>query len=216
MNMEFARRQMVEQQVRTWEVANTEVLAAMATLYRDQFVPPMYADLAYADTEIQLGHKQYMLRPSLEGRILQSLDLQDSDIVLEIGTGSGYLAACLGRLASQVTSIDIFEDLLETAEKNLSRAGANNVALEHMDAIAGLPAGDFDVLVVTGSTPQMFTPFVHALKPGGRMFCIIGKSPLKSAVLVTRGSDDGWNEVSLFETDIPELVNAPQIPPFAF
>lgn len=216
MNMEFARRQMVDQQVRTWDVSNAEVLATLATLSRDQFVPPMYADLAYADTEIPLDHNQYMLRPSLEGRILQSLDLQDSDTVLEIGTGSGFLAACLGRLSSQVTSIEIFTDLLGIAEKNLSKAGAHNVVLAHMDAMAGLPAGDFDVLVVTGSTPQLFTPFVHALKPGGRMFCVVGESPLKRALLVTRGADDGWSETSLFETDIPELVNAPQIPPFSF
>lgn len=216
MDMEFARRQMVEQQVRTWDVANSEVLMTMATLAREQFVPPMYADLAYADTEILLNHNQCMLRPSLEGRILQSLDLQASDNVLEIGTGSGYLAACLGRLGGQVTSIDIFGDLLEFAEKNLRKAGVHNIDLARMDATTELPAGLFDVLVVTGSTPQLYAPFVNALKPGGRMFTVVGKSPLKHAVLVTRGGDDDWSESSLFETDIPELVNAPQIPPFTF
>ncbi len=216
MNTDFARRQMVEQQVRTWDVDDAEILATMTALSRNQFVPPMYADLAYADTEIPLSHGQYMLRPTIEGRALHALDLDRRDNVLEVGTGTGYLTACIGGLGGSVTSIDIFEDFLATAEKNLAIAGIENANLHCMDALEQLPAGEFDAILVSGSTPTLHERFIESLKPGGRLFAVVGESPVRSAVRITRGTGDGWQKQSLFETDIPELVNAQHTPLFSF
>lgn len=220
MNTEFARQQMVEQQVRTWDVDDVRVLTTLAALSRDRFVPSMYADLAYADTEIPLSSGQHMLRPALEGRILQSLQLKQDDEVLEIGTGSGYLSACLAALARSVTSIEIFDGLLATAEKNLAQAGIGNVTLHCMDMFEQLPDGDFDVIVVGGSTPQIAERLPGVLRPGGRMFTVIGDAPNKNAVLITRGAADDpegdMRDEYLFETDMAELINAPQIEPFHF
>jgi protein-L-isoaspartate(D-aspartate) O-methyltransferase len=214
MNTEFARQQMIAQQVRTWDVADAEVLRILAALSREQFVPAMYADLAFADTEIPLGHRQVMLCPTLEGRILQSLALTPGDNVLEIGTGSGFLTACLARLTASVTSVDIFADFVAKAEKNLAKAGIDNAHLHCMDAFAGLPAGDYDVILVAGSSPTLHEPFISSLKPGGRLFAVVGQSPVKHALLVTRGAET--SVLDLFETDIPELVNARQPARFLF
>jgi len=225
MNSDSSRRQMVEQQVRTWDVDDACVLKTMSALSRDQFVPPMYADLAYADTEIPLSCGQGMLRPALEGKILQSLMLDRDDRVLEIGTGSGYLSACLSTHSRSVTSIDIFDELVAIAKRNLSRAGIENANLHCMDAFAQLPDGHFDVIVVGGSTPSIVEHFVEALEPRGRMFALIGEAPIKSALLITKGnSDEGKQDKdqqdrhieTLFETEITELVNAPQNQPFHF
>ena len=216
MNTDFARRQMVEQQVRTSDVDDMLVLATLASLSRDRFVPPMYADLAYADTEIPLPHGQRMLLPTLEGRILQALQIEPEESVLEIGTGTGYLTLCLARLAAHVCSIDIFEDFIDLAKKKLAKEEVENATVLHMDAFVELPEGQFDVILVSGSTPIAHEAFVEKIGPGGRLFCVVGESPVKTGQLISKTDDDGRVVEELFETDIPELLNVPQIPPFSF
>jgi len=151
MNRDFARRQMVEQQVRVWDVHNHDVLHVLGNVLREQFVPAGCEDVAYADTEIPLPHAQVMLRPIIEGRLLQALDLRCSDKVLEIGTGTGYLTACLAGLSATVTSIDIHADFIAGAESHLAAAGIENATLQVMDATVELPAGEFDAIAVTAS-----------------------------------------------------------------
>lgn len=216
MNIDFARRRMVEQQVRTWDVDDSRVLGVLANLARDRFVPPMYADLAYADTEIPLIHGQCILRPLMDGRILQVLSLAADDKVLEIGTGSGYLTACLAHLCAAVSSIDIYPDLVTMAKNNLATAGISNVDLTCSDALVELPEATYDAIVVGGSVPSLPEHFAQALAPGGRLFVVVGASPVKTAVLNTRTKDGSLETVNLFETDIPALVNVEETPPFAF
>ena len=215
MNTELARQQMVEQQVRTWDVTSPEVLAVFGEVEREQFVPPGFEAVAYADTEIPLGHGQVMLRPTLEGRILQELAVQKHERVLDVGTGSGYLAACLSRRADEVISIDIYEDFLAAATGRLMDDGISNVKLSAMDAMAELPEGDFDVIVITGSLPSLDQRFTDALRPGGRLFVVTGESPVMNALVVTRDGDELVQEI-VFETDIPALVNVARPTGFFF
>jgi protein-L-isoaspartate(D-aspartate) O-methyltransferase len=216
MNSEFARQQMVAQQVRAWEVFDGEVLNVLAAVPREHFVPPGFSHLAFADTEIPIGHGQYMMTPTLEGRLLQSLSLKPGDEVLEIGTGSGFLAACLARLCRSVVSIDIFPDLTENAAAKLADTGVGNVTLATMDAVRELPPGPFDAIAVTGSQPLFDTRFYEALKPGGRLFVIVGNAPIMDAQVVVRGADDMPRVTSLFETCVLPLVNAAAPAPFRF
>ncbi len=215
MNPELARRKMVEQQVRPWDVFNQDVLNVLGSVAREKFVPAGYEDVAYSDTEIPLGYGQVMLRPVIEGRLLQALDLGPHDEVLEIGTGSGYLTACLAALSASVTSIDIHQDFITNAANKLEAAGINNVNLQCMDAMQELPEGRFDAIAVTGSVPRVDDRFVNALKPGGRLFLVVGESPLMSAVLIVR-KDGESQESSLFETDIPALENTAKESVFFF
>jgi protein-L-isoaspartate(D-aspartate) O-methyltransferase len=215
MNTDSTRRQMVAQQVRTWDVFNQDVLQVLGSVAREQFVPAGCEDVAYADTEIPLGHGQVMLRPNLEGKLLQALGLGSSDQVLEIGTGSGYLTACLASLSASVTSIDIHEDFIAAASENLEAAEIENASLECMDAMVELPGGEFDAIAVTGSVPRVDERFVRALKPGGRLFLVVGESPLMSALLIVH-ADDELQQSFLFETDIPALENIAKEPVFTF
>ncbi len=215
MNTDFARRQMVAQQVRTRDVFNRDVLDVLGKVAREQFVPAECADVAYADTEIPLAYGQVMLRPIIEGRLLQALELGTDDQVLEIGTGTGYLTACLACLSASVTSIDIHEDFVTAASKNLETAGIGNASLQCMDAMTEMPDGEFDAIAVTGSMPRIDQRFVHALKPGGRLFLVVGESPLMSALLITRDDDEPQQE-NLFETDIPALENIAEESAFSF
>lgn len=216
MDINFARQQMVRQQVRAWDVLDDDVLDVLAKVPREQFVPAGYEALAFADTEIPIGHGQAMMTPTIEGRVLQALDPSPTDEVLEIGTGTGFLAACLARLAGSVTSIDIHEDFLDTARANLEDSGLGDVELLCMDATAELPERQFDAIAVTGSI-EVFDPrFVMALKPGGRLFVVVGKSPAMDALLVSRSGEDGWETRSLFETDLAPLVNGRLPPQFLF
>jgi len=216
MNIDLARQMMIEQQIRTWDVPNPDVLNVLSTMPREQFVPFGYEALAFADTQIPIGHGQSMLTPMLEGRILQSLQLGGNENVLEIGSGVGYLTACLSRLAQHVTSLEIHDELRKRAGDNLADAGVDNVNLLSMDATRELPDGQFDVVVVGGSI-QTFDPrFVDALAIGGLLFVIIGGAPAMEARLVRKTGDNGWESDSLFETELTALVNGSLATEFCF
>lgn len=216
MNTEAVRRQMVEQQVRTWDVFDETVLETFNGIARDRYVPAALQGCAYADAEIPIGHGQCMLRPSIAGRLLQALDIKPGDDVLEIGTGSGYLTHCLSIVAGSVTSIDLYEDFVAGARSRLASEGVENVTLSCMDAMAEIPAGHYDAIAVTGAVDGSVERFVDALKPGGRLFVVIGESPVMTAHLITRGADGDITDEELFETDIPPLVHADRRPEFSF
>jgi protein-L-isoaspartate(D-aspartate) O-methyltransferase len=208
MNLERARTQMLEQQVRAWEVLDARVLDAMAQMPREEFVPPRYRSVAFADGPIPLGHGQVILAPKLEGRLLQALRLEGRDRVLEVGTGSGFFAACLAELAATVTTIEIFPDLSEQAGRVLGRLSVPNVKLEVGDVFQALPGESYDAIAVTGSLPLYDTRFEQLLAPGGRLFVVVGTAPVMEALLVTKVGSDGYARESLFETVIPPLHNA--------
>ena len=216
MNTNSVRRQMVEQQVRTWDVFDSDVLGAFGSVARDMFVPTELRNVAYADAEIPLPHRQCMLRPSLAGKLLQALDIQATDDVLEIGTGTGYLTACLAGLAGSVTSVDIYNDFIESAKEKLADCEIENVTLRQMDAMSELPPGTYDAIAVTGSVSSLDDRFVKALKPGGRLFVVTGSAPAMTAKLITAGDDGAANTEELFETNIPPLVSGEAQPVFSF
>lgn len=216
MNIEAARLQMVEQQVRAWEVFDTRVLQVMAEVARDRFAPPGYGDLALADAAIPLPHGQSMLPASLHGRILQSLAPTPDESVLEVGSGSGYLSACLGRLAGRVRSLEIIPELAELARANLLAASVNNVAVEVADALQLDEPGSYDVIAVTGSLALYDERFQQALRVGGRAFIVVGTAPVMEAWLVTRVGEREWQREVLFETQIDALVNTPRPSRFVF
>ena len=216
MNIELAREKMIEQQVRAWDVLETDVLYVLRKIPREEFVPRDYAPLAFADTEIPIGHGETMMTPTVEGRVLQSLGLDGSEHVLEIGTGTGFLSACLATLGHHVTSIDIHDNFLKRAAENLADAGFDNVNLKAMDAMEELPSGKFDAIAVTGSVETFDTRFVDALRVGGRLFIVVGSGPVMDARLVTRTGESHWDSESLFETCLKPLVNGRQPPQFRF
>jgi protein-L-isoaspartate(D-aspartate) O-methyltransferase len=216
MNIEIARRQMIEQQVRAWEVLDDRVLGALAQVRRELFVPAAYRELAFADTQIPLGHGQFMLAPKVEGRFLQALELNPGDTVLEIGTGSGFFAACLARLAGSVRSLEIFADLSALAQENLRASGISGVQVETRDAMALDDSPRYAAIAVTGSLPVYDRRFERALEVGGRLIVVVGEPPVMEARLVRRASETQWVHENLFETVIEPLVNAPQPPRFLF
>jgi len=216
MNVELARRQMIEQQVRAWSVLDERVLGAMAQVRRELFVPDGFREVAFADTNIPLGHGQSMLTPKVEGRVLQSLELGATDQVLEVGTGSGFLSACLARLAHHVRSLEIFPDLSARAVENLRASGISGVSVETLDAMTMAEENRYDAIAVTGSLPAYDERFQRALKVGGRLFIVVGDAPVMDALLVRRLSRDQWVRESLFETILEPLVNAPQPSRFLF
>lgn len=216
MNIDFARQQMIDQQVRAWTVLEPSVLEVLTVTPREQFVPRAYESLAFADTEIPLGHGQSMMTPTVEGRVLQALELEGSENVLEIGTGSGFLTACLAALCQSVTSIDIHEDFVERAATTLEDSGIDNVTLMTMDATQTLPVAGFDAIAVTGSTETLDPRFVQALLPGGRMFVVVGSPPVMDARLITCTGENDWRSDSLFETRLAPLVNSTLPPQFSF
>jgi protein-L-isoaspartate(D-aspartate) O-methyltransferase len=216
LDVDTARRQMIEQQVRAWEVLDLRVLDAMQRVRREEFTPPAYRDLAFADMSVPLGHGQAMLAPKLEGRILQSLELSPDDDVLEVGTGSGYFAACLGALARSVRSIEIHADLAGAARGNLARNDVHNVAVETADAFALADPGRFDAVVLTGSLPVYDPRFEGWLADGGRLFVVIGQGPIMEARRITRSGRGELESQSLFETVVAPLIHAAQPPGFVF
>ncbi|UXI69023.1 protein-L-isoaspartate O-methyltransferase family protein [Tahibacter amnicola] len=209
LNIEKARFNMVEQQVRPWEVLDARVLDVLTRVPREEFVAPEHRQLAFADLELPLGHGQFTMKPVIEGRILQAILVQPHEQVLQIGTGSGFLAACLGKLAKDVVSVELHEDLAKTARERLQKAGIGNVRIDVAEAVNGYqPANtQFDVIVVTGAVHTLPERFKRWLKPGGRMFAVVGESPVQRAVLVTR-EGDSYKEESIFETDLAYLANA--------
>ena len=211
-----ARRQMIEQQVRAWEVLDPGVLSVMERVPREEFAPAPYRELAFADLCVPLGHGQSMLAPNLEGRMLQALEVQAGDRALEVGTGSGYFAACLGGLARSVHSLEIFSDLAQAARDNLARTGAHNVTVEVMDAMTFEADSDYDVIALTGSLPVYDPRFERALAVGGRLFVVTGVGSAMAAQRITRTGPTQWLRESLFETSIDALVHARQPPKFVF
>jgi protein-L-isoaspartate(D-aspartate) O-methyltransferase len=216
MNTEIARQQMIEQQVRAWEVFNPDVLAVLAEVPREKFVSPKYRALAFSDTRIPIGYGQTMMTPTLEGRILQALDLDRTQKILEIGTGSGFLTACLATLGAHVTSVEIFEALSKQAGDRLADAGIANIDLHCMDGTAELPSGRYDAIVVTGSIHRFDPRYVEALGAGGRLFVVVGDPPIMDARLLRRTGDSNWASESLFETCLAPLINAGPPPQFVF
>ncbi|SCY44358.1 protein-L-isoaspartate(D-aspartate) O-methyltransferase [Nitrosospira sp. Nl5] len=221
MDLEQTRFNMVEQQIRPWDVLDQEVLKLLFELRREEFVPPAYRSLAFVDMEIPLGYGEVMLAPKLEARILQELQVKKTDRILEVGSGSGYLTALLAKKGEYVYSVEIVPELKAMAEKNLQAHGIGNVMVEQGDAAQGWPAhGPYDVIALTGSTPVLPEAFQNSLKAGGRLFAVVGDAPVMQAVLVTCVAQGekavGYNTVGLFETCISPLKNAKQPARFIF
>jgi protein-L-isoaspartate(D-aspartate) O-methyltransferase len=220
MNIEFARQQMIDQQVRTWEVLDNAVLDVLRLVHRDQFVPDAFRNVAFADVDVPLGHGQCMLAPKVDGKILQALAVTKTDQVLDVGTGSGFLAACLGRLGASVRSIEIFPDLAERAAGALQSAAANNVSVEAADALKLNDELRYDAIAVTGSMPTLgaleSNSFARALKTGGRLVMFVGQAPVMQAIKITRVGQNEWQSEDLFETVVAPLINVTQPTKFAF
>jgi len=216
LDVSTARRQMIEQQVRAWDVLDLKVLEAMERVPREEFTPPAYRDLAFADMNVPLGHGQHMLAPKLEGRILQALELGPDDAVLEIGTGSGYFAACLGALARSVKSIEIHPDLAASARASLARNDVHNVTIEAADAFAYSDPARYDAVVLTGSLPVYDARFEQWLAVGGRLFVVVGQGTVMEARRMTLTSPGELLRESLFETVVDPLVHAAEPPKFVF
>jgi protein-L-isoaspartate(D-aspartate) O-methyltransferase len=220
MNMEQARTNMVEQQIRTWEVLDQEVLDLLYVVPREDFVPQQHRALAFSDLEIPLEEgkgAQRMWQPKLEARVLQELTIKRSDRVLEVGTGSGYLTALIAHRAAHVYSVEVKPALAAFGRHNLERHGSDNVTLEIGDAARGWPRhAPYDVIVLTGSTPVLPRGVVEALAPGGRLFAVVGEAPAMSARLITSTGPGASRSIDLFETVIVPLVNAEHAPRFQF
>jgi len=216
MNVEQARFNMIEQQIRTWEVLDPAVLELLHEVRREDFVPAEHRALAFADLEIPLGHGEAMMQPKVEARIVQELALLPHESVYEVGTGSGYLAALLARRSRHVTTAEVHPDLKARAGANLVAAGISNVTLLEGDGAARpLAEGAYDVIVLTGSVPLLPQAFLERLAPGGRLFAVVGDAPVMKATLV-RHVAGSFQHVELFETLLKPLVNAPQPSRFRF
>jgi protein-L-isoaspartate(D-aspartate) O-methyltransferase len=214
MNLEQARTNMVEQQIRTWEVLDQDVLDLLYLVPREEFVPAAHRALAFSDLEIPIGHGEKMWQPKLEARVLQELNIRKTDRVLEAGTGSGYFTALLAHRGAQVVSVEINPALAELGRANLERHGADNVVLEVGDAARGWPRhAPYDVIVLTGSTPVFPAAFLEQLAPAGRLFAVVGDAPAMAARLIVAG---GQRVTDLFETVIRPLANAERPSRFKF
>jgi protein-L-isoaspartate(D-aspartate) O-methyltransferase len=216
MNIEQARQQMIDQQVRAWEVLDPRVLDALGAVQRERFVPEPYRELAFADTQIPLACGQSMLPPKLEGRILQAVEVVPGESVLEIGTGSGFFAACLSRLGGLVRTLDLYPELTTFAQQNLRDAGLAGVTVVNADATQWTDRERYDAIVLTASLPEYDDRWQRSLKVGGRLFAVVGEGAAMEAILVTRAGERDYARTSLFETAIDPLVNAKRPSPFVF
>jgi protein-L-isoaspartate(D-aspartate) O-methyltransferase len=217
MNLEQARLNMIESQIRTWEVLDQTVLDLLLTVRREEFVPEKYRDLAFADMEIPIGHAEVMLTPKMEARMIQELGVRKTDKILEIGTGTGYVTALLAKLGGQVVTVERIKEFSLSATRRLAGHGLQNVRLHAGDGSEGWPAhAPYDVILLTGSVPVLSESFQEQLAVGGRLLAVIGESPVMSANLVTRVSERAFNSVVLFETVIPALKNVKQAERFVF
>ncbi len=221
MNLEQARHNMIEQQIRTWEVLDKDVLQTLVAVRREAFVPPAYQSLAFVDAEIPLPCGQNMLSPKLEARLLQEAKLGQDELVLEIGSGSGYMAALLARHARHVVTVEIEPELKALAEKNLKAYGVDNVTVEAGDGARGWAghgkqSAPYDVIVLSGSVPVLPDAFLTQLRVGGRILAVIGEAPAMSACRITRTSQDAWDHEKMFETSVAPLRNADRPSAFRF
>jgi protein-L-isoaspartate(D-aspartate) O-methyltransferase len=216
MRLEIARQQMIGQQLRAWDVLDARVLEVMAALPREQFVPPGWRALAYADTEIPLGHGRALPPPKIQGRALQALLPAPGERALEIGPGTGYLTACLARLAGHVTGVETRAELAAAARRNLAGLGIVNAEIVDGDGLAMDFTRQFDVVCINGSLPDATDRFEALLTVGGRLFMVTGKPPSMRARRSTRVGESEWRREGLFETCIPPLDNAPDTVEFVF
>ena len=207
---------MVDQQIRAWEVLDPRVLSALSAVPREAFVPPEYRELAFADAPIPIGFGQSMLSPKLQGRILQALGVSATDNVLEVGSGTGYLSACLSLLGCSTHSIDIHAGLVDLAQANLRALPSARVQFQIRDAFDAAPLGEYDAVAVTGSLPIYDPRFEKSLRVGGRLFAIVGAAPVMDAILVRRVDSNEWIRESLFETVVAPLINATAAQRFVF
>jgi len=217
MNLEQARANMVEQQIRPWEVIDQDVLDLLYVVPRENFVPPAARNLAFVDMEIPIGEGERMWAPKIEARALQALAVRKSDRVLEVGTGSGYLTALLAHRAAQVRSVEIKPALAAFGRANIERHGVDNVTLESGDAARGWAAGaPYDVIVLTGSVPILPQAVLEQLAPGGRLFAVVGEAPIMTAQLISCVAQGAFRTLGLFETVLAPLDNCEQPSRFRF
>ncbi|OYD54075.1 protein-L-isoaspartate O-methyltransferase [Thauera propionica] len=217
MNFEKARFNMVEQQIRPWEVLDQNVLDLLMTVKREEFVPASARALAFADVEIPIGCGQVMLKPVIEGKVLQALQVAKSDSVLEIGTGSGFFAALLAARAEWVRTMEIESELVKFASDNLARNGVENVVVAQGDGMAGwAERAPYDVIVLSGSVPFVPQELLEQLKVGGRLFAFVGEAPVMKARLITCEAEGRFRTEDIFETVVPMLRNAPRHDAFSF
>jgi protein-L-isoaspartate(D-aspartate) O-methyltransferase len=217
MNIEQARFNMIEQQIRPWNVLDTDILDLLHVVKREQFVPAAYQNLAFADAEIPLPAGEAMLNPKLEARILQDIGLKKHETVLEIGTGSGYMAALMAHRAAKVTTVEVNPEIKELAEKNLAKAGISNVSAELGNGAAGWDKGaPYDVIVISGALEVLPEAFLKQVKVGGRIAAIVGEPPSMEFCIVTRTGENSWSTVKVFETNVKYLTGAPAVSHFQF
>ncbi|MCE1239401.1 MAG: protein-L-isoaspartate O-methyltransferase [Azonexaceae bacterium] len=216
MNFEQARFNMIEQQIRPWDVLDPQVLDLLFVIKREDFVPAAYRNLAFADMEIPLGSGQSMLAPRVEARLLQELNLRKSDRALEVGTGSGYMAALLAARVEHVVTLETDAELAATARDNLQRAGIANVNVEQADGLQGWAArAPYDVIVLSGAVPDVPQALLKQLRVGGRLVAVVGSAPVMEAQLITCVGEGVYNTINLFETVVPAL-NMPAKAEFVF
>jgi protein-L-isoaspartate(D-aspartate) O-methyltransferase len=217
LNFEQARLNMIEQQIRPWEVLDPRVLHVLNEVHRESFVPAEYRSLAFADLQIPLAHGQFMMQPKVEARLLQALELTGKERVLEIGTGSGYMTALLASVAAHVDTVDIFHDLTEQAKQRLNECGLSNISFAVGDGATGWPgAGPYDAIIITGSVPVIPEGYAQNLVHNGRLVLIAGRAPIMEALRINRVDADAWTTTSLFDTCLPPLVNAETPAEFVF